>query len=550
MPSVTIPLAGQPNQRGIYGYTAFAAGKDQIFESVFITADDNPITQDRKVFLEKRPGWAAQTIASGKYGFAINQGTYVTTAYGDYSGGACTIYVGGVSMGDLGSNDVASDISEAIIGGEVVILISCSSNGGGYFVPAAAIAGAVSTFSGNRTSGNAVLTGVTVTSQFYVGQALSGTGIATGARILSYDAGASTVTMTLAATSGAGTATTVTRSAMAKIIDADFLGTCGGFVEMDGYIFTVTSDQSKIQHSDLNSVINWSAASIISANTSTDILFRVEKVKNQIVAIGGTSFEFFYNAGNAAGSVLSRTSQAAEKIGISSRTSAVSLQDQVYFMASGIGPQSGVWVLDGFNFKKISTPSVDKLIHTNPVYMSAFLFGGQRLVHIACGSATEYFQSLLYNADTGIWTNSGSPFLFRISGGGNVDSCKAIAFNSTSGKMYRWEPDSAVYQDDGSPYTMKVQTSKIDLGTECLKTIDKVSLIGSDIQSSGVATLQYSDDDYATWVTAGTFDLTKINPVIHRCAAYRGGRSWRLTHSANTPFRAQALKFDYKVGAH
>ncbi len=71
------------------------------------------------------------------------------------------------------------------------------------------IAAAPASFTGNRTSGSAILASVSSTSGLAVGQAISGTGIPAATYILSIDS-SSQITMSANATSGTATATTVT----------------------------------------------------------------------------------------------------------------------------------------------------------------------------------------------------------------------------------------------------------------------------------------------------------------------------------------------------
>ena len=71
--------------------------------------------------------------------------------------------------------------------------------------------------------------------------------------------------------------------------------------------------------------------------------------------------------------------------------------------------------------------------------------------------------------------------------------------------------------------------------------------LNCDKQASGTAALAYSDDDYATSTAIGTFDLTSMEPRISRLGSYVGGRSYTLTHSANTGFRGSELEFQYEV---
>ena len=100
--------------------------------------------------------------------------------------------------------------------------------------------------------------------------------------------------------------------------------------------------------------------------------------------------------------------------------------------------------------------------------------------------------------------------------------------------------------DNGAPitYSMEIRTSKIDHDYGGRKFINSIRLIADD-QASGTATLEASDDDYGSWVTLGTFDMTSHDKKISACGSHVGGRAYRLTHSANTPFRAEALEIDY-----
>ena len=71
----------------------------------------------------------------------------------------------------------------------------------------------------------------------------------------------------------------------------------------------------------------------------------------------------------------------------------------------------------------------------------------------------------------------------------------------------------------------------------------------ADTQSAGTATLEKSDDDFNTWQTLGTFDMTQQKKRIPRAGSHLGARAYRLTHSYNGPFRATHLEIDYYVGS-
>src|SRR3990167_6714599 len=138
----------------------------------------------------------------------------------------------------------------------------------------------------------------------YVGQAVSGTGVAAGARILTVD---SATQITLNANYSAdGTDITITKTPIAKIIDTDFLSTSdyiSALVPMDGYLFYTTSD-GKVANSNLDSITAYTAIDFLSAQMYPDPTVAIIRTKNILGVFGTNSLELFKNVGNANGSPL------------------------------------------------------------------------------------------------------------------------------------------------------------------------------------------------------------------------------------------------------
>src|SRR5690349_11468157 len=88
-------------------------------------------------------------------------------------------------------------ITEVYLSGEIYWLISAE--GSGWYIPNTALSQSL-TFTADTTNGDATLSNVSSFSGLYIGQALTGSGIASGARILSLNSGASTLEMTENAT--------------------------------------------------------------------------------------------------------------------------------------------------------------------------------------------------------------------------------------------------------------------------------------------------------------------------------------------------------------
>lgn len=438
-------------------------------------------------------------------------------------------------------------ITEVVLSGSTYWLLAAE-GGTGWYIPNDALSEAT-TFSATTVSGDATLSSVSSFDGLYIGQLLSGTGIQAGARIESMDSGAGTLEMTLTASAN-GSGVTITRTHLAKIIDADFPSTStGAFVELDGYIFIGTSN-GRIYNSDLNSITSWGALSWIAVNMQADGSVALAKQKNQIVAFGRNHIEFFYNAGNPSGSPLGRTEQAMIRIGSYNTDNIVTFRDNIFFIGQDMGYENaGVWQLRGFETKRLSSIPLTRMLSQNVaglnaenIYLSAFEHQGKQFVYFGMGNASTLVADYLYCLESGEWVEAGYPFLMRFSEGLN-----GVAINSTSGIIYSADPLTPTYQDVGSAsYTARIQTSLWDGGTDKRKFINKIRLV-ADTQASGTTSISWSDDDYASYNTARTVDMTKMDKALHGCGSTRR-RSFKIEHSANTPFRAEALEIEYDEG--
>lgn len=766
MPSVTIPLVGNPNQRQQLILNETTSNKDQRFSNCVFETVNNPVTGSVVSYIQKRPGMKPYLLVSSGQAGAIH---LVSETFVIVSSFGSTIYVGQTACGTAPG---ALYASEAKIGGVHYFLIT-SAAGTGWFI--ASDSYSQTSYTGNRTSGSPVISSIASTAGMYIGQLITGTGIPANTRILSVDS-STQITLTANATSGAATSTTLTKEPIAKIIDSDFPSNIvGQFVYLDGYLFIADGTNKRIYQSNLNSVTSWSASDYLTIASPGNDIMGIAKVGNKIIALNSSSIEFYYNAGNATGSVLNNEKELNRKVGCSlpglsnDRRNYVSVGDSLFFVGNEDGAERGIYKLNGNVPQRISPPQVNSQItsYSTQYHLSAFFYRGKNYVLLSWTTTTSYM-NYLGCVENGIWTEIRYSNTLKIYGGlfGNTSSTKDstglfVVSGSADGYIHRLAND--FYTDIGSSFTLSCQTSKTDFNTDNLKTIKSVALMGTDIQSSikylnldgasgcyastpdsssfdfgsgtielvvklsmtdytpsssqwviaqdttgaansafrltvnssgelvfevsngssylslastvatgltdgsiayikasyqfndgggnrvgkfytsydGVtytqlgstvttagtvtknnsstsvtigahsggngnlsgkvyyaevrngidgtvvakfdpstsasdgdssftastgevwtingtasivesqyATLEYSDDDYSSWTTAGTFDLTTVNPRIYRCGSYRGGRAWRLTHSADSAFRAQALKFDYEVGRH
>jgi hypothetical protein len=581
MPTVRIPLVGVANPRTIDGQATVVAGQDQRLVNCTFDVVKDPITGQAVAYVEKRPGWGVESIVSaGNISTGLMRTDSIESILSAFGDTNSTIYDSQISVGAITGR--ALHFSETLISGVGYILIKSSDGTGWYY---AENARDQLSYTGD-THTNTTIDGIASTAGMYSGQAISGSGIQAGTRISSVDS--STAITVDTATTATAAGVTITKTPIAKILDTDFI-TSGSFIskfaEMDGFLFYSTDD-GYLRNSDLNNLASYPATGKLAVQMSPDKPIGVVRNKHTILCFGTDSIEVFRNPGNPAGSPLARVADVNSKVGALDQRSIAEIEDDIYFATSSRDGDVMIKKLPGL--ETVSTPAVSKMLGTISadarIYMSAFGMGGYHYLSayvttgaiggvsmllletgdnilletgddiLAEGSSSEtsYFaRHLVYNTNLRVWSewDSNIPTFIVGQGAGATNQLIATSRVNTGGKVYTINPasDGELYTDEGSAYTMSITTMPVDHGTNRRKTVTAVRLV-CDQQESGTATLSYSDDGYESFTEAGTFDLTEREPMITRLGAYQGGRVYRLEHSSDAPFRAQALEIDYAVG--
>jgi hypothetical protein len=319
---------------------------------------------------------------------------------------------------------------------------------------------------------------------------------------------------------------------------------------MDGYAFVMRED-GRLYHSDVNTVASWTAANFITANSYADNAVGCARYRNLVVGFGDYSLEFFYNAGNATGSVLSRIENATLRIGavrntIGRGTAIRSIGNTIYWL--GVQADTGargVYRLNGMQPEKVSTPAVDKLISNGEVRSILGSFNLLGLSHVAFGGTST---AVVFCPEMKFWwyftPASGNLSLTAFLAASDLTAYSKSYFNTvTTPRIYSFDPNQPVWVDASSTYTLRVQTDNMDLGTRKKKFWKSAALIGDEATST--FTLSYSDDDYATSSAALS---VAANGKLTRLGSSRR-RSWIWQHNASTAARVQAMEYEYEEGA-
>jgi hypothetical protein len=303
VPSHPIHLAQSPTARGWAKSIGTSAKDAQIINGVLEVSTNN-VLGNKTVYVVKRSGSAARAstptasglVALKHYSSRFDQLYATTTA----------LYSDSTNIGTLTGLPTAVSnyqLCDTVIS-NVGVLGFVTSDHAGWVLYENAISTNFPTFTGNRTSGSAIISGIASTTGIYKGQAVSGTGIAAGSRVLSVDS-STQITLTANATSGSGTSTTITKEAVSKILDANFPSDATNMETMDGYFFVGTAQG--IRNTPINDPFTWDTDKLIAADYVGDDVILIFKIGDFICASGEVgNIQYFHNGGNGSGSILSR----------------------------------------------------------------------------------------------------------------------------------------------------------------------------------------------------------------------------------------------------
>jgi hypothetical protein len=325
-----------------------------------------------------------------------------------------------------------------------------------------------------------------------------------------------------------------------KIADADFPGNAGKtlagtFCNIDGYTLICTTD-NKLWASDINSITAWTANNYGATNAYPDPTVGAIRVKNQILVFGTQSLEFWYNAGLTP-FAFARSEAATVKIGACSADAITQISDVAFWCGSA--PEGGLSVFQfGDSVTRISTPEVDQSLQTagsGAISLSAIRIFGLSFV-IVTYSSTNAWVYCLEDKRWHEW-NSTVELWYKTTGasvGSGTMPIYAISKDSTSGKVFKIDPNSFVYQDNGGAYTATAQSGN-DSGSNW-KFYDELNIAADTESTTSTLNVYTSDDDYATWVLWDSRDLSGNMPKLTRGGSSQR-RAWKFTHADNTAFR-------------
>lgn len=316
---------------------------------------------------------------------------------------------------------------------------------------------------------------------------------------------------------------------------------------LDGYLLVAKADTQDVYNSDLDDPTAWTAGNYMSAEMYPDKIVALTKNNFYVYTVGTSSIEYLYDAANATGSPLGRHDSAVQQFGTAAPNTVVSTDNEVVLIGSTDNGGYTVWSIDGFKAKEIGTSPVRSIISAEANQLSSakghvIRVAGQKLYIINLSSV-----SLVYSFDSQLWTywtsNDGAFFGQHSCDGPNG---KVYCLDPTDGTIYTLSED--VFDDDGYIISVQVVTPKFDFDSMNRKFMSRFSLIGDwDDVTGNVVSIEFSDDDYATWSTARNLPLSGWFPVLTQLGVFRR-RAFRISYSQPYRLRLEGMEVDINQG--
>jgi len=344
-----------------------------------------------------------------------------------------------------------------------------------------------------------------------------------------------------------------TSGTLTQVTDADYPSTnnTGQVVFLDTYTI-VAQTNGRIWNSAVNDPTSWGSADYLNAQSFPDELVAIARQNNLVVALGKSSTEFFYNAGNASpGSFMASLEQGLLQVGCASENSVVQRENFLVWVSGSDTGGYSVYLLDGVtNARKISTDPLEQILNAEGTSIST---AGAFSLRIAGHffyilTLTSQNRTFVYDYEQDFWTewSTGSSGKFDYVAAAEHNNTVYLQHN-TNGKIYTFSPTT--YQDDSATIYVSLVTAKMDFNWRNRKFYHSLELIGDKESSTCNVDVQYSDDDYNNFSTARSVDMSSSRPILFRLGSARR-RAWKFSHTANTPLRLEGFDIEVSSGVY
>lgn len=333
---------------------------------------------------------------------------------------------------------------------------------------------------------------------------------------------------------------------------------------LDGYLLVSKANTDDIYNCVLNDPFTWNAGDFISAEMYPDDIVALVRQNNYIVAIGENSMEYFYDSGVSPGTPLARNSAAAHTIGTPAAGSVVATEEQIIFLGqTGVGGKT-IWIMDGFQPTEIGIDPVKKQLNAvtasgEIALTKAFCIrtGGHRMYVLMLRNIYTW----VYDFDTKMWHQwadfRGDPVQTPFLCGHACDSPLGSPYmlGRTNGFVYLFQYGVPIDYTGVSTYdniTCTAISAKLDFGNMNQKMMSRFSVVADRPYNIpppvATCTLYWSDDDYQTWSSGRSVDLTTTMPTLTQLGIFRR-RGFKLVYACDSILLIEGFEIDTNMGS-
>lgn len=336
-----------------------------------------------------------------------------------------------------------------------------------------------------------------------------------------------------------------------RVTDTDYpSNVIGGIVYMNGYIF-VSTTKGQIYNSNAGDETAWTATDFLTAEAQSDDGVSIIRYKDNIVAFGEYSTQFFYDAANASGSPLSKVEGSVTSIGCCSATTVVNVDPTVFWVGQDSGGGRFICSLEGYVVQKVSNPYINRLLNAEGAGITscnayAMRVDGHQFYIVNLNSQGI---SIVYDVDMKLWFKwtlytGGAETYFKFIDHITDDDEGNFLLHETDGYFYSFDIDT--YQDAGQTIYVSGQTALFDGDTQENKFMERLEVVGDHETTAATLTISYSDDNYKNFSTGRAVDLVG-RPYLTRLGRFVR-RAFKYTFESNDPMRLKSFMVTVNKG--
>lgn len=332
------------------------------------------------------------------------------------------------------------------------------------------------------------------------------------------------------------------------------------------YIMTPNGD---IRGSGIADPTTWNPLNTIAARDEGDFGVGIAKHMSYIVALKQWSIQFFYDAGNASGSPLSRLPGSKLSFGCMHGATVRDIDGELFFVANSRVTSPFVVKLINLRPQVISNEAVNRLLFlgapTNTggpdaQWRSFVLMVAGHKFYVLTSIRADF--TLAYDVQYNVWYRWTSPTggawtpvdsAFDPAPGGNLPP-DIIVQDSVTERLHICNVAEASYNsqnsrivgDNGAVFPVDIYTQNYDMGTIRNKQLSGMFFVADQLPTS--VSLRFSDDDRQTWSSFRDINFDVTIPNLTDAGTFRK-RAWNLRHFAPEAFRIKSSDLQMDIGA-